>query len=688
MAVFTETIKLEDEVSGPAKAASAAVLNFGQRMALLRQQSALAKAATGGLTGATTTLPAATKKAADGFENLTAAMFRTQAKAKTGKADQTALAKATAQAEKDKATAVKEATQKQIADQTKMANTLSVVKDAVGSAVAGMKSAFTSLAAGDVKGAVQGVTDSVAGMAKLLDLVVPGLGQAAAVVVEIAGGLVGITVGLIKSGVDFAIASSQAKAQMLSMFDALGEGKITGEQVDDMLDGMSQRLGQTKDAMVPLVQKFVAMGITSQDALDKMTTAALSAKALVGGADSGAQAFEKLSKKIQLASETGQGLKIPIKGLGSLAEMGLTVDDVAKKMGVSASVLAAQLKAGTANASKFGDAMQSALVEKGAGPLETMGLGLANLKSLFQQYIGDLFEDMSEDIKPFLKEIKSLFGIFDSKANPSGKALKDGIGAFFKQVFIALTKVVPMVKHFLLDIVIYGLKAYIAIKPIIAEIKKFAASADGAAMIGTVLSSLWTVLKAVGMVLAVVVVAVLALWAAMIVVSVAVWTAVGAFLGFVTEAGGALADWVAGAATAAYDFVKGLVQGISNGAGAVVGAVKNLADGAKNAFKSALGISSPSKVMMQMGGHVAAGTAEGIDAGKGDVQGAASGMATAAVKGASSGGDGGGGGAKGAGGGTIINVEVTVDGAGKSAQDITETMVSLVFERMALEAGL
>jgi CheY-like chemotaxis protein len=133
----------------------------------------------------------------------------------------------------------------------------------------------------------------------------------------------------------FGIQSTQAKDQMVSMFDALGAGKITGLQVDDMLSDMSAKLGVTKDAMVPLVKEFTSMGITSQDALEKMTTAALSAKALAGGADAGAQAFSALSKKIQLAGETGQGLKIPIKGLGSLAEMGLTVDDVAKKMGAS-----------------------------------------------------------------------------------------------------------------------------------------------------------------------------------------------------------------------------------------------------------------------------------------------------------------------------------------------------------------
>lgn len=629
MAVFTEVIKLDDQVSAPAKAASGAVQGLGTSTATT--QGALAKATT-------VAAPAGAAMKSLGQSTFDAS------------------------------------------------NAMKVGKETISAAITGIKSAFTSLAQGDVKGAIQGVTDAVAGIAKMLDLVVPGLGQAVSAVIQIAGGLLGVTVGLIKSGADFAIASSQAKTQMLAMFDALGAGVMTGAQVDDMLDGLSAKLGVTKDAMVPLVQKFMAMGITSQDALEKMTTAALSAKALVGGADSGAAAFEALAKKIQLASETGQGLKIPIKGLGSLAEMGLTVDDVAKKMGISAANLAGQLKDGTADAKKFGDALQSALIDKGAGPLQKMGLGLSNLKSLFSQYIGDMFEDLGDSVGPFLLAVKDLFSIFDSKSKPSGEALKAGIGGFFKQVFAAATKVVPMIKHFLLDVIIYGLRAYIAIKPIVAKIREFATSAQGMKIINTALQGLWFVLKVIGVSILVVIGAIGLFVAALVAISVAAYTVVGAIVDFVSTAGGALADWVSGAATAAYDFVAGLVQGISDGAGAVMNAVSGLADKATGAFKSALGIASPSKVMMGLGGNVAEGTAEGIEAGSKDVHGASSGMAAAAVKGATSSGDE----SKGsdAKSGANVIVYVTVEGASKSVLEISQEMWSQIMQRAALESGL
>lgn len=629
MAVFTETIKLDDQVSGPAGTAKSAMGALGT--STVAAQGALSQAST-------MTKPAG------------AAMG--------------ALGKSTFDA----------------------ANAMKVGKETIGAAISGIKNAFASLAAGDVKGAIAGVSDAVAGLAKMLDLIVPGLGEAVSLVVQIVGGFAGITAGLIKDGIDLAISASQAKAQMISMFDALGAGEITGREVDDMLSDMSERLGQTKDSMVPLVQKFAAMGITGKEALERMTTAALSAKALVGGADSGAQAFETLMKKIQAASAAGTGLKIPLKGLGSLADMGLTVNDVAKKMGVSSEKLAADLKAGTVNADKFGDALQTALIEKGAGPLEKMGLSLKNLKGMFQQYIGDMFEDMSDAVDPFMAEVKQLFSIF-SQSKPSGQAMKAGIGGFFREVFKVLTKVVPMVRHFLLDMIILGLKAYIAIKPIIAKLKEFAQSERGAALINKALAGLWFVLKLVGTTILVVVGAIALFVGALIAISVAAYTVVGAIVDFVSEVGSKLYEWVASAPKTASDFIEGLVSGITGGATAVYNAVTGLAGGAIDAAKNALGIASPSKVMMQIGTQTGEGFAGGLGDAANDVHGASSGMATAAVKGASEGG-GAAPVAAASGGSTTIQVSVQIDGAGKSALEITEEMVSQVFERMALASGL
>lgn len=622
MAVFTETIKLDDQVTPPALAALSSLQKLTQHMLVSQKNAASA--------GASIAKP---------FKAAGASTFDA-------------------------------------------ANAIAVGKETITAAIGGIKAAFSSLASGDVKGAIQGVTDTVAGLAKLLDLVVPGLGQAVAAVVQIAGGLVGITAGLIKSGVEFAISSSEAKQAMLGLFDAMGGGIVTGAQTEDMIDRLKAKFGIAKDSLIAWTNSLHAMGITDLAKVEQALLATASAQALV--TKGGAEAFTALTKKLQTFVQTGQGLKLPLKGLGSLADMGLTVDDVAKKMGISAEKLAGQLKAGSADAAKFGDAMQQALIEKGKGPLERFAASSANIKKLLSESFGDLFEDLGDSVTPFLAEVKKLFDIF-SQGEESGKSLKAGIGVVFKQIFATLTQLVPVAKHFLLDVYIYGLKAYLAIKPIVKAIKEFAASAEGAAMIGTVLSSIWTVLQLVGVAVGVVVVVVLALWAAMLAVAVAVWTAVGSFLAFTQEVGGALVGWVASAATAAYDFVAGLVKGIASGASAVSGAVTGLADGATGAFKSALGISSPSKVMMGLGMNTGAGFAEGLEDTGADVHAAASGVAGAAVQGASSTE---GASPAGASAGANITVNVQIDGAGKSAMEITEEMVASVFERMALGAGV
>jgi hypothetical protein len=244
-----------------------------------------------------------------------------------------------------------------------------------------------------------------------------------------------------------------------------------------------------------------------------------------------------------------------------------------------------------------------------------------------------------------------------------------------------------MIKHFLLDIIIYGLKAYIFLKPIIAWFKELAANQ-------TVIDAFNFALKVTGGLLAALAIAAGLVVMALLVVTAAfagivaglVWLAqvIGEFIGGTARA---LGEWVAGAATAAYDFVAGLVNGITSGAGMVIGAVTGLADSAVGAFKGALGINSPSTVMMGFGENMGEGVVGGVESTEGDVHGASSNLAGAAVNGMAAGAA-----ATPAatpsGGGNTIHVTVMIDGAGKDAMSITQEMVSACFEQMALQAGV
>lgn len=563
-----------------------------------------------------------------------------------------------------------------IASLVNTSNVLSVAQSSAASFASGVKSAFSSLASGDVVGVIHGISDSLAGMAKALDLLVPGLGEAVSVAITVASGFAGVAAGIVKSGVAMSISATQSKQAMLTMFDALGAGVMTGEEVDGMLDGLSQRLGQTKDAMVPLINKFTAIGVTSREALEKMTEAALSAKALAGGSDDAISSFETLSTKIALASEAGIGLAIPVRNLLALSKMGLSVTDVAEKMGVSAKDLSAQLSAGTANAKKFGDALQDALISKGSNALHTMGMSMKNLRGLFDQYIGDMFEDQKDDVDKLSSSVKDFFSIFDSKAQPSGEALKMGIGLFFHEALTSLDELVPVFQDFLENVVIWSLDAAIALRD-------FSKTMEFKIIIGTVeaLGASLLALTAVVGLFAGAILLVAAILTAIPVVMLALIGAVGYGLYKLVEI---LSEWSLKGYQASNNFVAGLVKGMTDGIPGLSSVAKLLGMASVDAVKDAHQTRSPSRVAMKLGSYFGKGLAIGTRSTEVEVYGAASSLATSAVSGI-------------AGSGrsspqdrspSSIVVHVQVDGAGKSALEITEEMVSLVFERLAMSAGV
>lgn len=560
-------------------------------------------------------------------------------------------------------------------------------------------------AAKKASGAVDDLASKTSGLTESLGE----LGAASGGIALVAAAAVAAVAGLgalVYAGASFAVSASEAKNASLSLWSALGEGKVTGAEIDDMLDDMRAKTGLTKDSLAAFTTEFLKMGITGKESLEDLTTAAASAEAIVKG---GGDAFTKMYRNIDAAAEAGQKLTIPLKKLSNqLASMGLNVEDVGKAMGVTGAELTSQLKAGTVDARKFGEALQVAVTEKGAGPMATLANSSANLGKILEEYLGDLFEDLGESIAPFMAAVKDLFGILESKSNPSGQALKAGIGGFFKQVFAVATKVVPYIKHFLLDVIIYGLKAYIALMPIVKAIKEFANSASGASIISKVLSAIYTVAVTLAIGVGLVIAAFAIVWAIATGLAITLWALVGAFISlmvdgiqaqiaawsnlgasisaFVSGAIATLTGWVTGATQAATDFVAGLVAGITAGASQVVAAVSGLASSATGAFKSALGIKSPSKVMMALGDHTGTGFAMGLEDTGPDVHAAASGVSTAAVQGAQA--PGAPPAAAGGGASNQYNVTVNLTADSKSAEGITREMVAATFEAFALGAGV
>lgn len=486
---------------------------------------------------------------------------------------------------------------------------------------------------------------------------------------------------LVLAGVNLALSAADAKGDLILLFDVLLDGVGTGDDAIAMFDRLGAATGQTREALSKISQGFAALA-TSTDHLEALTLAAVSASAMAKG---GGEAFEAMYKKIATAQQTGQALKVPLKGLGSLASMGLKVDDVSKRMGLSAAELAKQLEAGSVDAKKFGDALTNALIEKGADPVADAALDLGNMWARAKEAVGKFFEDIK--IEPFLKEVKALFGILD-QANPSGQALKAGIGAFFQKVFDLMAKGVPYVKRFFLDLIIYGLQAYLALRQVVTAIKAFAESEEGARTLEVLKNGLLALAIVVG-----VVIGTLGLFvAAVVATGVAIGAAVAAIAVALHAAMITMVEWASTGVQLAVNFVDGLVKGITDGSAKVIAAVKNLASQAGGAFKGALGIQSPSTVMAGYGTNMGEGVALGLDSSVGTVEQSSTGMATAAVEAVgaapapsmptSSGG----------GGGITVTVEagafVIQGGGGSSAAELTEQAVAVLFERVAAQQGL
>lgn len=84
--------------------------------------------------------------------------------------------------------------------------------------------------------------------------------------------------------------------------------------------------------------------------------------------------------------------------------------------------------------------------------------------------------------------------------------------------------------------------------------------------------------------------------------------------------------------SAGSDLVGGFIQGIKNSAGDLIGAIKStITDGLPGFVKKALGINSPSRVFMEIGGFVGQGLALGINGTRQDVTAAGLGLVRAAV---------------------------------------------------------
>lgn len=417
-----------------------------------------------------------------------------------------------------------------------------------------------------------------------------------------------------------AIAATQAKDAVRAML---------GPDVLDAVERMSERLPFTADQLSEMAKGLSIAGYSGAVLEGRLEAVAASAAKMRDGGAAAQYLFERLKGM----ADMGEKVELSDRFLRMVRSAGLSVDDVAKALGVSAD----KLKTMSLDAGAFGDAIQRALIAKGAGALSVMGSSLDVIKAKILEGLGDSFDSLGEIVHPLMEQVRS-FASEIFKGSAGSQILAGIVHDVLAPAFEVATRAVRAAHIGFLYLEIAYLRAAIALRPLTSALEKFGIQAKLVDVAMYVLGGTVVVLAVLfGLLAAAVTLAVLPF----ILVGVAIAALVDLISGvadhfdqitstisnWVTEAIDALGGLADGAAQAAADFVGGLVSGIAAGAGAVVDAVKGLAAGALAGFTGPLLIRSPSRVLWKHGKEDMAGAvAGGVEAGTDDVDDAMGGL--------------------------------------------------------------
>ncbi len=466
------------------------------------------------------------------------------------------------------------------------------------------------------------------------------------------------------AGALFAISQVSAKQSLQISLGALLGNQQAGEELQQKLEDLGKTLPVTGDRVNDLGVALVNAGV-SGDRLTSTIKALAAVEATVG-----AEGAEKIKTLIEKWNAVGH---VDPLNARALAGTGVTIDafqkQLASSLGKTPKQIAALLKNGKISASQGIDAINAVIQERlgnvAAKKLGSLPVQLSKLKDLF----GNLFDDV--DIGAFSSAFQHLVSLLDS-STATGKVLKTLMNAFFGEVFSLASKALPYVEYGFKAILIAGLKTYIALKAF-SQTPLFDKIVTGLKIVGGVILAVAAVaavggalLMAPFLLLATIAVGAVGLFVTALgyIPSIlgAVWGAAQVIWGRVTE-------FAASFFSIGANIVQGIIDGVTAGAGALVDAVTNLGTTAYNTLKNTLGIHSPSKVFMDLGGHTAAGFALGVDKGAAnDVAPAVGAMVSPSAGAAQAGGS--------KGGGNTISISFTiVTSSGANNEEIANTVL-------------
>ena len=500
---------------------------------------------------------------------------------------------------------------------------------------------------------------AISSVAKLTDT----LGEVGGVLgplIEVEAALVGLGAAAIIGGAALAIHASEAKQDTLDVLDAMLGSQEAASDVYSSIQDIGGKIDLSLAKGSELAKQLSAAGVTNKEQLVKSIQAIGEVSSVLGEG-----AGDKIQKLIEKSQQTGT-FKISGKQLtGTGIDEGL----LAQRLGVTKK----QLEAGKVNAAKGIAAVTQLLDEKFGAVAEKKALNLGAQFTRLKDNISKLFEDV--DTGPFLTAFSSIVKVFD-QSTTSGKALKFMVTTFFDGLFKLVAKVAPYVTTFLKGMVIIGLKAFIALKPLGKAFGDIGDQSSGIDKLASFMSKLGDV---IGFVVGEVVDAVL-FFSKLASAFIDVESFLISLPGMFYDAGANL--------------IGGLVNGIKDGASKVVDSVSDMAHSALDKFTSIFGIHSDSKLMAKMGSHLMGGLESGIaanDNGPQDAMSKAMGGDSGAPLGSVASGS------SKAGGSTTVEIgpgAIVISINGANAQEITAQLrqvlpgeLAAMFESLGLSVG-
>ena len=552
--------------------------------------------------------------------------------------------------------------------------------------------------------------------------------------VALAAAITAAGVAAVAAGMSFAVSTGEARLAWEASANAMAGNVEAGGKVLAMAKKLSAELPITSAQIKAMSKQFMAAGITGAPQLERAIRATTAAT-LVMDEEAGAR-FSGLITKLEALGEAGKNFD---KFKPLMKSFGLSIEEIATAVGTTGKLLESKLKTGAISAAQLGTALETAMIRKGAASVDvanrSLGVMVTRVKAGFMSLFNGIID--TPGYKEFINAMQSLMLVFSANT-AAGKTMKGGVTSAFGSIFsiaasvitaliilslkfatgmmrIAITcfpvikafvfvekKIVSLSKWIIKAIAtnksfVTGLKVltvvlFLLCLPLIllAVVNLIVIAIIALLVLGLILLFGWIadhivpILKVLAIVL---MIATLPFWIFIAVVALIIigfiwlYKTIRDIFPMIKKK---FEKWISEAILAGSNFVDGLITGCKDKAAELYKAIAKIARGAVNKFKSVLGIASPSKIMVKMGGFVGEGLEEGLEASAPGVEAASGKLGIASTVGIK-----GGGGSR---SGTTITVEKgaiqIIGGDKESILELTEEALTQLLERLAIQQGL